>query len=150
MVPHNSIYSNNSRKKVGGILLNQTYDKILLIQGVKSGKWGVPKGSMEHGETVREAAIREVKEETGISIGIDKYTVPVKIGKMYLYTTIIDDSQPLHPCDTGEIKDIKWFAISDLSEMGPNTVTVPFRKVINFLTNYMKKRKEENSKRTYQ
>ena len=34
----------------------------------RSGYWGIPQGYMEHGETTREAAIREVYEETGFQI----------------------------------------------------------------------------------
>ena len=37
---------------------------ILWIQ--RNGKWDLPKGKLEHGERLEEAAIREVFEETGI------------------------------------------------------------------------------------
>ena len=37
---------------------------ILWIQ--RNGKWDLPKGKLEHGESLEEAAIREVFEETGI------------------------------------------------------------------------------------
>jgi 8-oxo-dGTP pyrophosphatase MutT (NUDIX family) len=32
------------------------------------GMWGIPQGFLEHGETTREAAIREVWEETGAQL----------------------------------------------------------------------------------
>ena len=37
---------------------------VLWIQ--RNGKWDLPKGKLEHGESLEEAAIREVFEETGI------------------------------------------------------------------------------------
>ncbi|GDX48686.1 hypothetical protein LBMAG25_15040 [Bacteroidota bacterium] len=47
----------------GGIVLNSN-DEILLI--FRRGKWDLPKGKLNSGETKRRGAIREVKEETGI------------------------------------------------------------------------------------
>ena len=34
----------------------------------RKGYWGIPQGYMEHGETTREACVREVHEETGLTI----------------------------------------------------------------------------------
>ena len=46
-------------------------DHVLLIQRAKEpmrGSWSIPGGSHDIGETVREAAVREVMEETGVTI----------------------------------------------------------------------------------
>jgi 8-oxo-dGTP diphosphatase len=40
----------------------------LANQGVSKGYWNCPGGKMEKGETPRECAIREVKEETGLDV----------------------------------------------------------------------------------
>ena len=48
-------------------------EEVLLIQRAKppvSDNWSIPGGAQEIGETVREAARREVAEETGIEIEI--------------------------------------------------------------------------------
>ena len=45
--------------------------KVLLIRRGKSpmrGRWSLPGGRQELGETAREAAVREVREETGVEI----------------------------------------------------------------------------------
>ncbi|MCH8983258.1 MAG: NUDIX hydrolase [Acidobacteria bacterium] len=45
--------------------------KILLIKRRNEpgkGLWAVPGGKVEYGETLRDAAVREVKEETGLDI----------------------------------------------------------------------------------
>lgn len=52
----------------GGVILQKTTNtwQVLLIKDM-SGKWTFPKGKIEKGETIEEAAIREICEETGIS-----------------------------------------------------------------------------------
>lgn len=41
-------------------------DKVLLLQKPRRGWWVAPGGKMEQGESVRDACIREFREETGI------------------------------------------------------------------------------------
>jgi 8-oxo-dGTP diphosphatase len=45
--------------------------EILLIKGPRRG-WEMPGGQVEEGESLKEAAIRETKEETGIDIEVTK------------------------------------------------------------------------------
>lgn len=52
-----------SLKAAGGLVLNDKND-ILLIQ--RFNRWDFPKGKVEANESVEEAAIREVIEETGV------------------------------------------------------------------------------------
>jgi 8-oxo-dGTP diphosphatase len=50
-------------------------DKIIFIRRKNppyQGSWALPGGFVEYGETVEEAVLREVKEETGISIEIQE------------------------------------------------------------------------------
>jgi len=51
-------------KAAGGLVYNQK-DELLFIH--RFGKWDLPKGHIEKGEGKKEAAIREVEEECGIS-----------------------------------------------------------------------------------
>ena len=44
--------------------------RILLIRRTDNNYWSIPGGGMEPGESVREAAVREVKEETGMDCEI--------------------------------------------------------------------------------
>jgi 8-oxo-dGTP pyrophosphatase MutT (NUDIX family) len=44
--------------------------KLLMIQRSDNGLWALPGGAQDIGETTREAAVREVHEETGISVEI--------------------------------------------------------------------------------
>jgi 8-oxo-dGTP pyrophosphatase MutT (NUDIX family) len=57
-------------KKAGFFVYNKSEDRVLLVQS-KGRLWGMPKGTLEHGETYFECAIRELKEETGLDISRD-------------------------------------------------------------------------------
>jgi 8-oxo-dGTP pyrophosphatase MutT (NUDIX family) len=50
-------------KAGGGIVVNEQ-NEVLLIY--RRGKWDLPKGKLDDGETIEECALREVKEETGL------------------------------------------------------------------------------------
>ncbi len=53
------------------IIFNEK-NQVLLQKRKDVGLWGIPSGHIEIGETVSEAAIREVKEETNLDIRIRK------------------------------------------------------------------------------
>ena len=46
--------------------------KILLQRRSDNGLWGLPGGSVEIGESVTAAVVREVREETGLSVRVDR------------------------------------------------------------------------------
>ncbi len=48
----------------GGVAYNED-DAILMI--FRKGKWDLPKGKLDKGETIEDCSLREVKEETGIT-----------------------------------------------------------------------------------
>lgn len=67
-------------------------DRILLAKRAiepRKGTWGIPQGYMEHGETSRQAAAREVLEETGAIVNHDElkfravYNVPGSVQLVY-------------------------------------------------------------------
>ncbi|WKA56644.1 NUDIX hydrolase [Planococcus shixiaomingii] len=53
------------------VVLNENQE-ILLIKGPRRG-WEMPGGQVEEGESLKEAAVREVKEESGIDIEVVKF-----------------------------------------------------------------------------
>ncbi len=62
--------SASGRPTVGVIAVTRRGDQVLLAQrskGAYIGRWGFPGGHIERGETVIEAAMRELGEETGIT-----------------------------------------------------------------------------------
>jgi mutator protein MutT len=54
---------------VGAVLIHE--GRVLLIRRGKDplrGRWVVPGGTVEHGETLHDALVREVREETGVTV----------------------------------------------------------------------------------
>ncbi|TLG73799.1 NUDIX hydrolase [Culicoidibacter larvae] len=60
-VGHDKIFLN-----FGSVIIYNENNEILLQHRADTGNWGLPGGAMELGETITEAAIREVAEETTI------------------------------------------------------------------------------------
>lgn len=54
---------------VGCVVLIFDKDNRLLLQRRPEGNWGLPGGLMELGESTEETARREVREETGLTLG---------------------------------------------------------------------------------
>ena len=49
-------------------IFNETREKVLLTQRMDNGRWCLPGGHMESGESAAEACEREVWEETGLKV----------------------------------------------------------------------------------
>jgi 8-oxo-dGTP pyrophosphatase MutT (NUDIX family) len=49
----------------GGVILDAE-GRVLLLRRKQEGTWVLPKGRVEPGETLRQTALREVEEETGL------------------------------------------------------------------------------------
>jgi 8-oxo-dGTP pyrophosphatase MutT (NUDIX family) len=54
-----------SVQKAGGGLVYNTKGEILFI--FRNGKWDLPKGGIEKNEKIKQTAVREVEEETGVT-----------------------------------------------------------------------------------
>ena len=62
-----------TEKSCGAVVLrkNQGRLQVLLIKHINGGHWAFPKGHVEPGETEEQTALREIKEETGLSVTLD-------------------------------------------------------------------------------
>ena len=110
----------------GGIVFRLTKDsndiEILLIQDSK-GRWTIPKGHIEPGETAKMTARREIEEETGLkNVSVLTWLGKIhfkyrRMDKLVLMTTQIYLVQSLdsHEMPTPEkwMKGIRWFKFTD-------------------------------------
>lgn len=93
----------------------------LLLQSQNRGNfWGFPKGHVEGNESLLDAAEREIKEETQLTLPIDtsfkvytEYDLPNGNRKeMTLFTAELDQSETIH-LQSEEIKNSGWFDYAD-------------------------------------
>ena len=68
------------RTSVSAIVFDQARQKVLLTRRSDNGRWCLPGGSMDPGESVKETCVREILEETGLDIQVVRlvgvYTTP--------------------------------------------------------------------------
>lgn len=110
--------------RVGVGIIVQSKGRVLL--GLRtgshgSGTWSVPGGHLEFGETIEQCAVREVLEETGLSIDEVKrgpYTNDVfeAEGKHYVTIFVTASSESGEPkiMEPSKCSRWKWFRWSEL------------------------------------
>lgn len=109
--------------RAGTIIHNPDWCQTLLVLNAHSGLWGFPKGMIEPRETERQAALRETYEETGIKLDPENLGIRWRLNRVVLYHVTVPIETQFQRIDTREIKDIRWFEISDLESI-PTTSLV--------------------------
>lgn len=110
----------------GGLVLNDAGELLMIY---RRGKWDLPKGKLDEGETIEECAVREVEEETGltgiersglISIGyheyFDTYLKEDVIKETHWYAMNVKGKQILVPQTEEDITEIKWVKGEELEK----------------------------------
>jgi 8-oxo-dGTP pyrophosphatase MutT (NUDIX family) len=129
--------------EAAGGLIRRNDGKLLAI--FRRGKWDLPKGKVEKGEFYQQTALREVKEECGLSnIEVikklpDTYHTYIEKGNKILKRTIWyemllkGDEQPI-PQTEEDITDIRWFDYQTIGEVMKNTYESLKEPVIILIT----------------
>ncbi len=98
------------------IVLNDR-NEILLIKGPDRG-WEMPGGVVEAGESLKEAAVRETKEESGIDVEIIKFCGIFQNVKQSICNTLfLARSVGGHPTTSPESLEVGFFPIDEGLEM---------------------------------
>jgi 8-oxo-dGTP diphosphatase len=92
-------------------------NRILLLKRGQSpyrGSWSWPGGFVESGESLETAAAREIKEEVGIAVPIEKLmphgvvSLPAMNQVYVLFIAVLDHALPLDP-QLPEALEARWF-----------------------------------------
>ncbi|HOV43724.1 MAG TPA: NUDIX domain-containing protein [Syntrophothermus lipocalidus] len=121
---------------VGALVLDENRRVVLVKHGYRSywyGRWILPGGMLEPGETLVECARREVREETGLEAEIGDHLITfervvkdkdgVRLHVVYIDFWAYTSSRDLVPGD--DVKEAIWVPVQELSgyhqELHPDT-----------------------------
>lgn len=146
-------YVEQLRKKIGhdeyigigaGIFIYKD-GNVLLQKRKDNGCWSMHAGGLEIGETVEEAAKRELFEETGLTantlclLGVFsgeemRYTYPNgdQVSIVQIIYTCNDFSGDITR-EKEEVSELKWFAINEI----PNNISPPDKKAFESFINFI-------------
>jgi 8-oxo-dGTP diphosphatase len=112
---------------VGAVVLNQRGEVVLIRRGKepRRGEWSIPGGRLEWGETLHGALLREVHEETGLTVEIDGLIDVVDAvtrnadGEVIRHYVLVDFvTHPLSGelCAGSDAAEARWVSRNDLGE----------------------------------
>ena len=101
-------------------------DRLLLVRrghGPAAGEWSIPGGRVEGGETLAEAVVRELAEETGLEAVCDDLVGWVeRIGEDHHFVildflvTVLDGPEKL-PVAGGDAAEAAWVPLDEVSRL---------------------------------
>ncbi len=136
----------NSIHPAAAVALISDDKKLLMLKRADSGNWTMPGGTMEFGESLKDCAIREVLEETGLTVEIQDiigiYTDPqivveysdgeVRQEFSALYYGIVKKGNTRIDDESTEFR---WMSIDELSDIPmADSQKIRVNDVIRFIT----------------
>jgi 8-oxo-dGTP pyrophosphatase MutT (NUDIX family) len=119
-----SVFSSPTPFAGGDAAIIDDAGRILLIQRADNGKWAMPGGALEVGETPAEGVMREALEETGIHcrvvslVGVFDSRLCGTPSRHHLYQFVFlckpSDKQTGRPSHAIEVLGARWFSEKEL------------------------------------
>jgi ADP-ribose pyrophosphatase YjhB (NUDIX family) len=129
------VFSRPTPMVVGDAAVIDDAGRILLVQRADNGRWAMPGGALEVGETPAEGVVREAREETGVRcravslIGVFDSRLCGTQSRHHLYQFVflcepLNQGRPEPASHAIEVLDVGWFAEDGLPEaMDPGHIT---------------------------
>jgi 8-oxo-dGTP diphosphatase len=104
----------------GGIVLRQARPPLIAVVRLRKGEWVLPKGKLDDGETARDAAMREVWEETGHDVCVHEFlgTLAYEAGgrpKIVHYWRMETNGRPTRDL-MDDVSAVDWLPLKDAVE----------------------------------
>jgi 8-oxo-dGTP pyrophosphatase MutT (NUDIX family) len=108
----------------GGLIKKE--DRFLFIY--RLAKWDLPKGKLDKGETIEQAAVRECEEECGIkrlkieqglssTFHVYKYKGKYALKQTYWFYMTSDYDKQLKPQTEENIEEVRWFTKEEIKKL---------------------------------
>jgi 8-oxo-dGTP pyrophosphatase MutT (NUDIX family) len=113
----------------GGLVVNEKEEVLFMF---RRGKWDLPKGKLDPGETLESCAVREVEEETGVGqLELVKFLLVTEhqyeekgviiLKETHWYLMKTSSNQKLIPQKEEDILELKWFGAEEFRIVKRNT-----------------------------
>ncbi|KAL1188922.1 mRNA-decapping enzyme subunit 2 [Cardamine amara subsp. amara] len=113
----------------GAIILDETYERCLLVKGWKGSSWSFPRGKKSKDEEDHACAIREVLEETGFDVSklLKKedhieFVFRQQRVRLYIVAGVTEDTA-FAPLTKKEISEITWHRLDHLQPASNEVIT---------------------------
>lgn len=100
-------------------IVRDAFGRLLMIERTDNGLWAIPGGAQDIGETTRQAAVREVREETGIEVDVTgvvgiysdpRHVIAYDDGEVRQEFSIVFSAAPVggELCTSSESQRVHW------------------------------------------
>jgi 8-oxo-dGTP pyrophosphatase MutT (NUDIX family) len=120
-----------SRKPSASVLARDDDGRVLLLRRTDNGLWTIPTGALKKGETIRQCAVRECREETGLDVEITGlvgvFSDPGHVIEYRKGGKVTEVRQPVNVClharpagggqlapGPGEASEVRWVQPADI------------------------------------
>jgi 8-oxo-dGTP diphosphatase len=103
----------------GGVLVSED-GRVLLVHRPRYDDWTLPKGKLDPGETFGQAALREVREETGLRCALGRELASTEYrdskgrAKVVRYWEMTVEGGAFEPND--EVDEVRWLDLGEALE----------------------------------
>lgn len=140
-------YAGRVRVRVGGLLLRDGQMLLAAHRGLLPGQaafWSPPGGGWQFGESLKEALVREFREETGLNVRVGRFLHlhefsqgPLQALELFFEVLADDASAPVlghdpeHGPDSQLLTELQWFVPRQLQQLPPAQLHPVLRQVLS-------------------